>query len=129
MPTAEIYEPIRTQIAGVSVRELAERFGTPAYVYNAAKIIERIGDLKQFDLVRYAQKACSNIAILDLMRRHGVMVDAVSAGEVHRAMKAGYRQDPGARGQGSGVRHPEIVYTADIFDRESLETVIKLGLP
>src|SRR5437879_1293906 len=99
MPTAEIYEPIRTQIAGVRVRELAERFGTPAYVYNAAKIIERISDLKQFDLIRYAQKACSNIAILDLMRRHGVMVDAVSAGEVHRALKAGYRQGTGDRGQ------------------------------
>src|SRR5437764_9924399 len=127
MPTAEVYEPIRTQIAGVSVRELAERFGTPAYVYNAAKIIQRIGDLKQFDLVRYAQKACSNIAILDLMRRHGVVVDAVSAGEVHRALRAGYKAggrmpspQPSPRGRGGGqdgtrsvpaTYHPEFVYT------------------
>jgi len=129
MPTAEVYEPIRTEIAGVSVRELAERFGTPTYVYNAAKIIERINDLKQFDLIRYAQKACSNIAILDLVRRHGVLVDAVSAGEVHRALKAGYRHAKDVRGHGAAARHPEIVYTADIFDRESLETVIKLGIP
>jgi len=128
MPTAEVYEPIRTEIAGVSVRELAERFGTPTYVYNAAKIIERINDLKQFDLIRYAQKACSNIAILDLVRRHGVLVDAVSAGEVHRALKAGYRKGSGFRVQGS-EKHPEVIYTADIFDRESLETVIKLGIP
>src|SRR5437016_4973421 len=116
MPIAEVYQPIRSEIAGVSVRELAERFGTPAYVYNAAKIIERIGDLKQFDLVRYAQKACSNIAILDLMRRHGVVVDAVSAGEVHRALKAGYKAGVGGRGHRreavvAGVgRHPEIIY-------------------
>jgi len=26
-------------------------------------------------------------------------------------------------------KHPQIVYTADIFDRESLETVVKLGVP
>jgi diaminopimelate decarboxylase len=128
MPTAEAYHPIRTHIAGVSVRELAKRFGTPTYVYDAAKIVERINDLKQFDVIRYAQKACSNIAILDLVRRQGVVVDAVSAGEIHRAMKAGYRQGTGDRGQGTG-RHAEIVYTADIFDRESLEMVVKLGIP
>src|SRR5205809_12010 len=122
MPIAEPYHPIRTQIAGVNVRELAERFGTPTYVYNAAKIIERIDDLKRFDVVRYAQKACSNIAILDLMRRHGVVVEAVSAGEIRRATTAGYKVD-------RGDKRPQIIYTADIFDRESLETVVKLGIP
>src|SRR5205807_6615362 len=91
MPIAEPYHPIRTHVAGVSVKELAERFGTPTYVYDAAKIIERINDLKQFDVIRFAQKACSNIAILDLARRQGVLADAVSAGEIHRALKAGYR--------------------------------------
>ena len=130
MPTAEPFHPVRTSIAGHSVPELARKFGTPAYVYDAAKIIERVNDLKQFDLIRFAQKACSNIAILDLVRRHGVVVDAVSAGEIHRAMKAGYK--PGVRSQESGVggqEHAEIVYTADIFDREALETVIKLDIP
>src|SRR5438105_14163619 len=90
MPTSEAFHPIRTRIAGANVKELAERFGTPTYVYNAAKIIERINDLKQFDVIRFAQKACSNIAILDLMRRQVVLDDAVSAGEIHRAIKAGY---------------------------------------
>ncbi len=122
MPTAEPYHPIRTQIAGLAVRDLAQRFGTPTYVYDAAKIIERINDLKRFDVIRFAQKACSNIAILDLARRHGVVVDAVSAGEIHRALKAGYKA-------GGREKHPEIVYTADIFDRESLDTVVKLGIP
>src|SRR5262245_30328446 len=121
MPTAEPYHPIRTTIAGVGVRDLAEQFGTPTYVYDAAKIVERINDLKHFDVIRFAQKACSNIAILDLAHRHGVLVDAVSAGEIHRALKAGYKV--------GGKKHPEIVYTADIFDRESLETVIKLDIP
>ena len=114
MPTAPCFAAIRTEIAGVSVEALARQFGTPTYVYDAAKIIERIEDLRAFDLVRYAQKACSNLAILDLVRRHGVLVDAVSAGEIRRALAAGYAVigDP-----------PPIVYTADIFDREALELV------
>jgi diaminopimelate decarboxylase len=116
MPTASSFPVIRHEIAGVSVSELAKQFGTPAYVYDAAKIVERIQDLKQFDVVRYAQKACSNIAILDLCRRNGVVVDAVSAGEVHRAFKAGY--------SAHGTPHP-IVYTSDIFDRDALELVVK----
>ena len=35
-------------------------------------------DLRQFDVIRFAQKACSNIAILNLCRQKGVVVDAVS---------------------------------------------------
>ena len=129
MPTAEPYSPVRTQIAGIGVAELAKRFGTPVYVYDVAKIVERVNDLKQFDVIRFAQKACSNIAILDLVRRQGVVVDAVSAGEVKRALAAGYRAGgSGVGGRGSG-EHPEIVYTADIFDRESLDLVVELGLP
>jgi diaminopimelate decarboxylase len=116
MPTVGDFAVTRQDIAGVSIAELAKQFGTPVYVYDAAKIVERINDLKAFDIVRYAQKACSNIAILDLMRRHGVVVDAVSAGEVHRALKAGYATH--------GSPHP-IVYTADIFDREALDLVVK----
>src|SRR5436190_24060006 len=96
MPALKTFSPYRTEIAGHDVKELAKKFGTPVYVYDAAKIIERIDDLKAFDVVRYAQKACSNIAILDLMRRKGVVVDAVSAGEVARAVAAGfsYHGDP-----------------------------------
>jgi diaminopimelate decarboxylase len=87
-------------------------------VYDAAKIAERISDLAAFDVVRFAQKACSNLAILDLVRRHGGLVDCVSAGEVHRAITAGFK--PGQK-----THPPEIVYTADIFDREALEVVVE----
>lgn len=115
MPTLPTFTPIRSEIAGINVVELARRHGTPTYVYDAAKIVERIEDLREFDVIRYAQKACSNIAVLDLARRHGVLVDAVSEGEVHRALAAGYSTagDP-----------PPIVYTADIFDRGALDLVI-----
>lgn len=120
MPTAPTFATHRTTIAGVAVPELARRFGTPSYVYDAAKIVERIDDLKRFEVVRYAQKACSNIAILDLVRRHGVLVDAVSAGEIRRAVAAGYAPHPARHGD----PHP-IVYTADIFDREALALVVE----
>lgn len=109
-------------ISGHAVADLAKQFGTPTFVYDAAKIVERVNDLAAFDAVRYAQKAASNIAILDLVRRHGVVVDAVSAGEIRRAMVAGFK--PGAGGD-----HPHIVYTADIFDREALDLVVEHGIP
>ncbi len=78
---ADAFPVLRSEIAGLPVHDLAAKFGTPLYVYDAAKIVERIDDLRAFDTIRYAQKANSNLAILDLVRRQGVLVDAVSAGE------------------------------------------------
>ena len=113
MLTVPSFSTSRTEIAGLAVPELARQFGTPLYVYDQATIAERIADLAAFDVIRYAQKASSNLAILDRIRRQGVMVDAVSAGEIRRALAAGYSPD-----------NDEIVYTADIFDRESLDLAI-----
>ena len=84
------FSTTRTHIAGIPVADLARQFGTPTYVYDASVILQRLADLAAFDHVRYAQKACSNLAVLDLLRRHGALVDAVSAGEVRRALAAGY---------------------------------------
>jgi diaminopimelate decarboxylase len=116
MSTAVQFPTLRTDVAGVPIAELARQYGTPTYVYDADKIVQRIGDLAAFDVVRYAQKACSNLAILDLVRRNGALVDAVSYGEIRRAMAAGFslHGDP-----------PPIVYTADIFDRETLDFVVE----
>ncbi len=109
---------ILTEIAGQSIPQLASQFGTPVYVYDAAQIVERFNDLAAFDVVRFAQKSCSNIAILDLVRRHGGIVDCVSAGEAIRAMAAGFKP-------GQEQHPPEMVYTADIFDSEAIELVVK----
>ncbi|MEO1497636.1 MAG: diaminopimelate decarboxylase [Planctomycetota bacterium] len=122
--------PHVTEFAGVAIAELAERFGTPCYVYDAAMIRRRVADLAPFnthpsDAIRYAQKANSNLAVLDLVRREGVLVDAVSAGEIARALAAGYTPGPGDHAAG---RPPEIVYTADIFDRASLNAVVEHDL-
>ncbi|MCR9116406.1 MAG: diaminopimelate decarboxylase [bacterium] len=110
---------LRSEIAGHSVEELAREFGTPTFIYDAAVILDRVAELQQFDCIRYAQKASSNLAILNLVRQAGVLVDAVSAGEIRRALAVGYvaQGDP-----------PPIVYTADIFDRESLDLVCEHDL-
>lgn len=91
---------------------LAREHGTPLFVYSAATIEERLRELAGFDVVRYAQKANSSLAILALLRRLGAQVDAVSAGEVARALKAGFEPR-------------EIVFTADLFDRAALELVAR----
>ena len=119
MPTRTAFSPTRTEIAGIPVAELAKQYGTPTYVYDAAQIAERIDDLRAFDVIRYAQKACSNIAILDFCRRRGVLVDAVSYGEIRRAVAAGYA---------TTGNPPPIVFTADIFDREALDYVVEHGI-
>lgn len=92
------------------LNEIAKTYGTPIWVYDAALIRQRIRDLKQFDIIRFAQKACSNIHILSLMRDMGVMVDAVSKGEIERALIAGFKND-------------QIVFTADLMDRDTLDFV------
>jgi diaminopimelate decarboxylase len=110
------FSTTRSDISGHCVIELAEQFGTPCYFYDAQTIRDRIGQLRQFDVIRFAQKANSNLAVLDLVRRNGVVVDAVSSGEVFRAKKAGFDY--------TGTPNP-IVYTADIFDREALDLVVE----
>ncbi|MFM2049517.1 MAG: diaminopimelate decarboxylase, partial [Pseudomonadota bacterium] len=87
---------------------LAQEFGTPLWVYDAATITRQIQALKQFDVVRFAQKANSNTHILRLMKSLGVAVDSVSLGEVERALAAGF--NPGLQVI-DGVGHAEIVFT------------------
>ena len=129
-PAAGDRPVIRREIAGVSVADLAKRHGTPLYVYDAAVIRRRCRDLAAWDTIRFAQKACSNLAVLDLVRREGVMVDAVSTGEIARAFAAGYAPHAAAgtaTADGLPPVHP-IVYTADIFDRDSLDAVVRHGI-
>lgn len=105
-----------------TLAHIAKQHGTPLWVYDAATISRQIAALRQFDVVRFAQKANSNTHILRLMRAQGVLVDAVSLGEIERALAAGYQ--PGLH-QG----HYEIVFTADLLDRATLARVVELGIP
>ena len=99
---------------------LADQFGTPLWVYDAATIRQRIAQVSNFETIRFAQKACSNIHILQLMREQGVKVDAVSRGEILRALAAGFK---------AGGEPSEIVFTADLFDAATLDCVVEHGVP
>lgn len=78
--------------------EVAERFGTPCYVYSRAAIEEQwLAYDRAFagrpHLVCYAVKANSNIAILNLLAKLGSGFDIVSGGELERVIRAGGRMD------------------------------------
>ena len=102
--------------------DLARQHATPLWVYDAATIQARIAALQQFDTVRFAQKANSNTHLLRLMRAQGVAVDAVSLGEIERALAAGFQP-------GNDRGHAEIVFTADLLDHATLARVTELGIP
>ena len=101
-----------------TLRALAQRHGTPLWVYDAATIRARIASLKAFDTIRYAQKANANLHLLRLMRSEGVQVDAVSLGEIERALAAGFRAGDS----------DAIVFTADLFDHATLAKVVAEGI-
>lgn len=79
---------------GVSLEGLAERFGTPLYVYDAQGITERIQAFhhafRGVDfLLAYSVKANGNLAILNRIGAAGAGADIVSEGELERALRAG----------------------------------------
>ncbi|MGE0797109.1 MAG: diaminopimelate decarboxylase [Lautropia sp.] len=83
---------------GLDLEQLAQRFGTPLYLYSRAQIE---ATWEQFRLaikghharVCYALKANSNLAIVELMKSLGCGFDIVSGGELERVVAAG--GDPG----------------------------------
>ncbi|MBM3072314.1 diaminopimelate decarboxylase [Lelliottia sp. RWM.1] len=109
-----------TDLNADNLLRLPAEFGCPVWVYDAQIVREKIAALHQFDVVRFAQKACSNIHILRLMREQGVKVDSVSLGEIERALAAGY--DP--KGDSDAI-----VFTADLIDDATLARVHELRIP
>lgn len=122
-PTASENEvPVVSEmgLSGEVIADVANRHGTPVWLYDSAVIRAQVRRLSQFDVVRFAQKASSNIHILSLMRELGVLVDAVSDGEISRALVAGYKV---------GGQHDPITFTADVLDRPTLQRVVELQIP
>jgi len=83
---------------GVSFSEIAERFGTPVYVYSASRIRANIDRFQRAFAglpvsFFYAAKANSNGSVLRVVHRGGFGVEVVSMGEFRRAVDAGVSAD------------------------------------
>ncbi len=81
-------------VEAVSLEAIAERHGTPCYVYSAAAIEAAYREYEQAlrghaALVCYSVKANSNLAVLALLARLGAGFDIVSGGELARVLAAG----------------------------------------
>jgi diaminopimelate decarboxylase len=110
----------RYTIGGIPVVSLAEKHGSPLYIYDSAMMT------RQYQLItgafsgtrvriNYACKALSNINILKLFRSLGSGLDAVSVQEVELGLKAGF--DPG-----------DILYTPNCVSIEEIEEAVELGV-
>ena len=80
----------------VPLPELAERFGTPLYIYSAAMIRERVRAFQKAfrgveHSVCYSVKANSNLSILRLLGKMGCGFDVVSGGELERVLRVDRR--------------------------------------
>jgi diaminopimelate decarboxylase len=83
------------RLSGVSLVEIAERVGTPAFVYNAEAIRERFRSLDAALVpvphrICFAVKANSNLGVLRILRDLGAGADIVSSGEMARVLAAGF---------------------------------------
>ncbi|HTP80658.1 MAG TPA: diaminopimelate decarboxylase [Bacteroidota bacterium] len=97
-----------------SLREIAEEYGTPLYVYSRRQIVENFHAVEASldgvpHIVCYALKANANPAILKLLSAEGAGADVVSAGELYLALRGGFSPDRIVFA-GVGKREDEIEY-------------------
>jgi diaminopimelate decarboxylase len=107
-------------LSGVSLVEVAEQVGTPAFAYNAESIRRRYRSLDSAlsaipHRICFAVKANSNLAVLRILRELGAGADIVSGGEMARALAAGF--GPG-----------QIVFSGVGKTFEELRAAVELGV-
>jgi diaminopimelate decarboxylase len=107
---------------------IAARVGTPFYLYDAAILRAALGRLTAMAggpnlgsniIIRYAMKANSARAVLQIVREAGLWIDAVSGNEVLRASRAGFAL---------GANPPVIMLTSDVYRDNSLEVILHHGV-
>lgn len=105
---------------GVALDEVAERAGTPCYVYSAGALRQAYRTLEEGlqgtpHLVCFAVKANGNLAVLRLLAEAGAGFDIVSGGELFRVLRAG--ADPA-----------RIVFSGVGKTREEIEAALEAGI-
>jgi diaminopimelate decarboxylase len=114
------YDSSGLRAEGVDCSDLAERFGTPCYVYSRAAIEAGLDAYLQAlegceHLVCFAVKANSNLAVLDVLARRGAGFDIVSVGELERVLAAG--GDPS-----------RVVFSGVVKQRHELRRALEAGI-
>ncbi|MEZ4752119.1 MAG: diaminopimelate decarboxylase [Bdellovibrionota bacterium] len=104
----------------VPLSQLAEKFGTPLYVYSGAALDARCEALKAAfsshpTLPCYAVKANTNLSILRRIASHGFGADVVSVGELEKALLA-------------GIPANQIVYSGVGKLRSEIERALDVGI-
>ena len=123
-------------MAGVPLSGIAREVGTPVYVYNSEAIRNRF---RALDLafaavphrICYAVKANSNLAVLRVLRDLGAGADLVSAGEMQRALAAGFQpEDLVFSGVGKTTAELKMAIQAGVghINVESLEELERLAV-
>jgi diaminopimelate decarboxylase len=87
-------------IGGVGVRDLAERFGTPAYIVDEAGLRNQASRFKDGLAARhpdsevvFASKSLPSLAVYKLFAAAGLSIDVAGAGELVMALAAGVRPE------------------------------------
>ncbi|APH04542.1 diaminopimelate decarboxylase [Bacillus weihaiensis] len=95
--TSQINDKGHLEIGGVDTVKLAEKYGTPLYIYDVALIRDRARSFKEtFEKmgvqaqVAYASKAFSSVAMFQLIDEEGLSLDVVSGGELYTAITSGF---------------------------------------
>ncbi|WP_330209313.1 diaminopimelate decarboxylase [Pseudomonas sp. AM4(2022)] len=105
---------------GVALSAIAQRFGTPTYVYSRAHIEAQYRSFTDAldgvpHLVCYAVKANSNLGVLNVLARLGAGFDIVSRGELERVLAAGGQAD-------------KIVFSGVGKSREDMRRALEVGV-
>ena len=107
-------------IEELPVTHLAEKYGTPLYIYESGIMIRQYNRMMEAfrgtkTRIHYACKALSNLSVLKLFQRLGSGLDAVSVQEVQLGLRAGF--DP-----------QDILYTPNCVSIEEIEQAVGLGV-
>ncbi|KHE69816.1 diaminopimelate decarboxylase [Halobacillus sp. BBL2006] len=93
----DVNESGELMIGGVKTQELADKYGTPLYVYDIEQVRSNarafMNTFQKYQVpaqVAYASKAFSSIAMLQVAHQEGLSLDVVSQGELHTALEAGF---------------------------------------
>ncbi|MEJ7553819.1 MAG: diaminopimelate decarboxylase [Aquificaceae bacterium] len=113
------YKGEELYLEGVSLRALAEEFGTPLYIYSSSYIRDRIRAYRESfpeALICYAVKANFNPYIVALVKEEGAGADIVSGGELFISLKAGIEPSKIVyAGVGKTVKELEYAINSDIL--------------